>query len=133
MTEIDGGFRETGAIHIWHGRVRDQLPPSGLAVLADDGLARARRAGGVPSAHYAGVRPAVRRVLGLRPSAVRFGRHACRRCTDPAHGRPRVERPATTLDFNLSRSGPYWLLAVTAGAKIGVGIERLDSAVGVAR
>jgi 4'-phosphopantetheinyl transferase len=137
MTEIDGGFRETGAVHIWHGRVRDQLPPSDLAVLADDELARARWAGGAPSAHYAGVRAAVRRVLGdhylgLPPSAVRFGRHACPRCTDPAHGRPRVEHPATPLDFNLSRSGPYWLLAVTAGAKVGVDIERLDSAVGVA-
>ncbi|WP_327708346.1 4'-phosphopantetheinyl transferase superfamily protein [Streptomyces sp. NBC_00464] len=137
MAEISGLLRETRAIHIWHGRVRDLLPSSDLAVLADDELGRIRRAGRVRSAHYAGVHAAVRRVLGdhylgVPPSAVRFGRHACPRCTDPAHGRPRIEHPATTLDFNLSRSGPYWLLAVTAGEKVGVDIERRTSAVGVA-
>ncbi|WP_143660827.1 hypothetical protein [Streptomyces sp. st140] len=101
MTEIDGGLRETGAVHIWHGRVRDQLPPSDLAVLAvlaDDELGRALRAGGVRSAHYAGVRAAVRRVLGdhylgLPPSAVRFGCQACP-LYGSGHGRPRVEHPA---------------------------------------
>lgn len=137
MTEISGRFRETGAIHVWHGRVRDQVLPSDLVVLADDELGKVRQASGVRSAHYAGVHATLRRVLGDRylgvpPSAVRFGRDACPRCPDPAHGRPRIEYPATTLDFNLSRSGPYWLLAVTAGAKAGVDIERRNSAVGVA-
>ncbi|GGR77799.1 4'-phosphopantetheinyl transferase family protein [Streptomyces rubiginosohelvolus] len=134
MTEIDGGLRETGAVHIWHGRVRDQLPPSDLAVLADDELGRALRAGGVRSAHYAGVRAAVRRVLGdhylgLPPSASAARRA---RCTDPAHGAPPSRAPGALLDFSLSRSGPHWLLAVTAGAKIGVDNAPLDSAVGVA-
>ncbi|MCA1271682.1 hypothetical protein ACIPQH_17815 [Streptomyces rubiginosohelvolus] len=66
-----------------------------------------------------------------RAAAVRFGRQVC-----PLYGSgaraPLSRAPGAPLDFSLSRSGPHWLLAVTAGAKIGVDIEPLDSAVGVA-
>ncbi len=65
-----------------------------------------------------------------RPPSASAARRA--RCTDPAHGAPPSRAPGALLDFSLSRSGPHWLLAVTAGAKIGVDIEPLDSAVGVA-
>jgi 4'-phosphopantetheinyl transferase len=129
MAETRGRFRETGAIHLWHGRVPDQVLSSDLAVLGEDELRVIRGMSGVRAAHYAGVHAAVRRVLGHRylgvpTEAVRFGRHACPRCADPAHGRPRIEHPVTALDFSLSRSGPYWLLAVTAGEQVGVDIER---------
>ncbi|MGW1625937.1 4'-phosphopantetheinyl transferase family protein [Streptomyces sp. NPDC002172] len=129
MTETSGRFRETGAIHVWHGRVGDQTLPSDLLVLGDDELRLAGRASDLRATHYAGVHAAVRRVLGSRylgvsPADVRFGRHACPRCADPGHGRPRIEHPVTALDFSLSRSGPHWLLAVTAGEQVGVDIER---------
>ncbi|MFH9004306.1 4'-phosphopantetheinyl transferase family protein [Streptomyces afghaniensis] len=129
MTETRGRFRETGVIHVWHGRVPDQVPSSDLAVLSEDELRVTSSRSGVRAAHYAGVHAAVRRVLGhqylgVPAEAVRFGRHACPRCADPAHGRPRIEQPVTALDFSLSRSGPYWLLAVTAGEQVGVDIER---------
>ncbi|MFI6207791.1 4'-phosphopantetheinyl transferase family protein [Streptomyces sp. NPDC051041] len=116
-------------IHVWHGRVPDQILSSDLAVLGEDELRVIRGMSGVRAAHYAGVHAAVRRVLGYRylgvsAEAVRFGRHACPRCAGPAHGRPRIEHPVTALDYSLSRSGPYWLLAVTAGEQVGVDIER---------
>ncbi|MER6080251.1 hypothetical protein [Streptomyces sp. NPDC001833] len=65
------------------------------------------------------------RSLGVPPADVRFGRHTCPRRADPGRGRPRIEHPATALDFSLSRPGPPWLLAVTAGEKAGGDVGRV--------
>ncbi|MET9518234.1 4'-phosphopantetheinyl transferase superfamily protein [Streptomyces sp. NPDC002994] len=131
MTATSGRFRTTGAVHVWHGRAGDRLLPLDAALLSDDELRLVRSRSGrqAAAAHYAGAHAAVRRILGghylgVPPEAVRFGRHACPRCGDLGHGRPRIVGPVTVLDFSLSRSGPYWLLAVTAGTRVGADIEQ---------
>ncbi|MCY0941348.1 amino acid adenylation domain-containing protein [Streptomyces antarcticus] len=129
MSHRIGRLGESGAVHIWHGRVTDVPDPADIDLLDDEEL-RVFRARLPPlDAHYAGAHAAVRRILaddylGGSPAAIRFGRHACARCGDPTHGRPRIMAPATRLELNLSRSGPYWVCAVTAGGQVGVDIER---------
>ncbi len=129
MSERIGRLGETAAVHVWHGRARDTPDPADTALL-DDVELRAAGARRAPlDARYAGAHAAVRRILadhylGGSPAAIRFGRHRCLRCDDRTHGRPRVVMPATRLEFSLSRSGPHWLLAVTAGGQVGVDIEQ---------
>ncbi|MFF9675221.1 4'-phosphopantetheinyl transferase family protein [Streptomyces eurythermus] len=122
-------FGRGNAVHVWHGRAGDLPDPADLAVLDDTELSTFRRRGAPFAARYAGAHAAVRRILadhylGGPPAAIRFGRHPCPRCGDPLHGRPRIVAPATRLDFSLSHSGPYWLLAVTAAGQVGVDIEQ---------
>ncbi|MEU3411661.1 4'-phosphopantetheinyl transferase superfamily protein [Streptomyces sp. NPDC006658] len=123
-----GRFGRSNAVHVWHGRVADLPDPADTALLDDTELSTFRRRGAPFAGRYAGAHAAVRRILadhylGGPPAAIRFGRHRCPRCGDPTHGRPRIVTPATRLDFSLSHSGPYWLLAVTAGGQVGVDIE----------
>ncbi|MBO1334098.1 4'-phosphopantetheinyl transferase superfamily protein [Streptomyces sp. VRA16 Mangrove soil] len=121
-------FGRSHAVHVWHGRVPDVPDPDDVALL-DAAELRTYQGRSAPfDGHYAGAHAAVRRILadqylGCPPSAIRFGRHACPRCADATHGRPRVVAPATRLDFSLSRSGAYWLLAVTAGGQVGIDLE----------
>jgi 4'-phosphopantetheinyl transferase len=76
---------------------------------------------------YAAAHAALRRVLShylaVPPGEVILGRRPCPRCAHPRHGRPRIEWPPTDLEFNLSRSGPHWLLAVVVGHRVGVDLE----------
>jgi phosphopantetheinyl transferase len=63
--------------------------------------------------------------LGVEPGAVEFDRR-CRRCGDPAHGKPVVVSDAAAgpaVQFSLSHSGAYASVAVVTGARIGVDIE----------
>jgi 4'-phosphopantetheinyl transferase len=65
--------------------------------------------------------------LGVAPVAVVLDRR-CRRCGDPAHGKPMVESdalPDAELQFNLSHSGSVAVVAVVTGARVGVDVERL--------
>ncbi|MER5755698.1 4'-phosphopantetheinyl transferase superfamily protein [Streptomyces sp. NPDC002088] len=123
-----GRFGRSNAVHVWHGRVTDLPDPADVALL-DAAELRTYQGRSAPfDGHYAGAHAAVRRILadhylGCPPAAIRFGRHLCPRCADGTHGRPKVVAPATRLDFSLSRSGPYWLLAVTAGGQVGIDIE----------
>ncbi|MYX42880.1 4'-phosphopantetheinyl transferase superfamily protein [Streptomyces sp. SID89] len=123
-----GRFGRSNAVHVWHGRVPDVPDPADVAVL-DAAELRTYRGRRPPfDGRYAGAHAAVRRVLadhylGCPPDAIRFGRHTCPRCADGTHGRPRVVAPVTRLEFSLSRSGPYWLLSVTAGGRVGIDIE----------
>ncbi|MFI6012817.1 4'-phosphopantetheinyl transferase family protein [Streptomyces sp. NPDC051243] len=128
MNHIRGRLAVTGAVHIWHGRVPDELDPGDLALLDDEELRLARGRRPPYQAHYAGVHALVRRLLadhylGGPPGAIRFGRHSCPGCGDRSHGRPRITRPATGLEFSLSRSGPHWALAVTAAGSVGIDVE----------
>nr|WSZ99204.1 4'-phosphopantetheinyl transferase superfamily protein [Streptomyces sp. NBC_00857] len=128
MNDSRGRLAATGAAHIWYGRVPDELAPDGLALLDDEELRVVRGRRPPFDAHYAGAHSALRRLLaerylGVPPGSIRFGRHLCPACGDRAHGRPRIIQPATGLEFGLSRSGPHWALAVTAGGDIGVDIE----------
>lgn len=123
-----GRLAGTGTVHIWHGRVAGELVPGDLSLLDDEELRLVRSRRPPFDAHYAGVHAVLRRLLadhylGRSPGAIRFGRHICPACGDRTHGRPRIIRPATSLEFSLSRSGPHWALAVTAGAGVGVDIE----------
>ncbi|KUN95453.1 4'-phosphopantetheinyl transferase family protein [Streptomyces caeruleatus] len=128
MNDTRGRLAVTGAVHIWHGRVRDELAPGDLALLDDEELRLARGRRPPHQAHYAGVHALLRRLLadhylGGPPGAIRFGRHICPACGDRSHGRPRIARPATGLEFSLSRSGPHWALAVTAAGSVGIDLE----------
>lgn len=40
-------------------------------------------------------------------------------------GKPRLRKPKTTVEFNLSHSGEFVLLGITAGRRCGVDIERI--------
>ncbi|MFC4497739.1 4'-phosphopantetheinyl transferase family protein [Streptomyces ovatisporus] len=123
-----GRFAATRAVHVWYGRGADELGKVDLTHL-DDGELRLVRSRRPPlDAHYGSAHAAVRRVLadhylGGPPSAITFGRHVCPRCGDPSHGRPRISSPVTGLEFSLSRTGPHWALAVTAGERVGIDIE----------
>ncbi|GAA2735176.1 4'-phosphopantetheinyl transferase family protein [Streptomyces nogalater] len=122
-------FGRSNAVHVWHGRAADLPDPADVALLDATELDTFRRRGAPFAGRYAAAHAAVRRILadhylGGPPAAVRFGRHPCPRCGDPLHGRPVILAPATRLDFSLSHSGPYWLLAVTAGGQVGVDIEQ---------
>ncbi|UUU22848.1 4'-phosphopantetheinyl transferase family protein [Streptomyces sp. DSM 40750] len=128
MNDSRGRLAATGAVHVWHGRVPDECTPDDLALLDDEELRLVRGRRPPLQAHYAGAHAVLRRLLadhylGGPPGAIRFGRHICPACGDRTHGRPRIVRPATSLEFSLSRSGPHWALAVTAGGNIGVDIE----------
>ncbi|MFF0445668.1 4'-phosphopantetheinyl transferase family protein [Streptomyces sp. NPDC004609] len=117
----------SGAVHVWRGRAPDQPDAADTALLSADELLVVRRRSGGQGAGYAGAHAALRRILarylGTPPRDIAFGRRRCPRCADPRHGRPSVGSPATGLDFNLSRSGPHWMVAVTAGRPVGVDLE----------
>jgi 4'-phosphopantetheinyl transferase len=75
--------------------------------------------------HYIVAHGAVRSILGARlgidPGAVAISRR-CERCGDPAHGKPELaEFPE--LRFSLSHSESFAMIAVVAGAPVGVDIE----------
>lgn len=75
------------------------------------------------TAAHAALRRVLSHYLAVPPGEVVLGRRPCPRCAHPRHGRPRIEWPPTDLEFNLSRCGPHWLLAVVAGHQVGVDLE----------
>ena len=127
MTAAYEQLRDHDAVHIWRGRAPDTLAPDATDLLSDDEAAMVRRLPEPAAARYAAAHTAVRRVLsgylGVPPREVVLGRRPCPRCAHPEHGRPRIDWPPTDLDFNLSRSGPHWLLAVVVGHQVGVDLE----------
>ncbi|MDT0480174.1 MULTISPECIES: 4'-phosphopantetheinyl transferase family protein [Streptomyces] len=127
MTAAYEQLRDHDAVHIWRGRAPDTLAPDATDLLSDDEAAMVRRLPEPAAARYAAAHAAVRRVLsgylGVPPREVVLGRRPCPRCAHPEHGRPRIDWPPTDLDFNLSRSGPHWLLAVVVGHQVGVDLE----------
>jgi len=67
------------------------------------------------------VRSVLSRYLEAAPKAIRFRRDA--------HGRPFVDEPPVPVDFNLSHTRKLVMLAVrlapSAGARVGVDVERM--------
>ncbi|MFD3514417.1 4'-phosphopantetheinyl transferase family protein [Streptomyces sp. NPDC058657] len=120
-------LRRNDAVHLWQGRARDEPDPGELALLSAEERDIALRRPAPVGTWYAHAHAEVRRILAgycnADPRELRMGRWPCPRCPDPAHGRPRLLFPRTGLDFNLSRSGPYWLLAVAAERPVGVDLE----------
>ncbi|MFD7998265.1 4'-phosphopantetheinyl transferase family protein [Streptomyces mirabilis] len=127
MTAAYEYLRDHDAVHVWRGRAPDTLAPDDTSLLSEEELRAVRRLPRPAATRYASAHAGLRRVLaeylGAPPHALVLGRRPCPRCAHPRHGRPRIDWPPTDLDFNLSRSGPYWLLAVTAGRQVGVDLE----------
>ncbi|CAL9516358.1 hypothetical protein SUDANB176_03759 [Streptomyces sp. enrichment culture] len=127
MTAAYELLRDRDAVHIWRGRAPGELVPDDTDVLSAQELRMARRLPAAAGARYAAAHAAVRRVLaeylGVPPRDLVFGRRPCPRCAHPEHGRPRIDWPPTDLDFNLSRSGAQWALAVVIGRQVGVDLE----------
>ncbi|MGW1108612.1 4'-phosphopantetheinyl transferase family protein [Streptomyces sp. NPDC002540] len=133
MTAAYEYLRDRDAAHIWHGRAPDEPAPGDAVLLGEDELRSVRRMSSRAAARYTASHAALRRVLAryldVAPQEVVLGRRPCPRCGHPRHGRPRVDAPVTDLDFNFSRSGGHWLLAVVVGRQVGVDVEdgrRLD-------
>ncbi|MEW2051138.1 4'-phosphopantetheinyl transferase superfamily protein [Streptomyces sp. NPDC005476] len=120
-------LRAQDAVHIWRGRAPDALLPEDAALLSAAELEVVRRRSQQAAVRYAGTHAALRRILarylGVPPEQIRLGRQPCPRCEHPEHGRPRIDWPPSGLDFNLSRSGGHWLLAVVADRQVGADVE----------
>ncbi|MFF4487746.1 4'-phosphopantetheinyl transferase family protein [Streptomyces sp. NPDC001544] len=115
-------------IHVWIGEVPDVLAARDRAVLDEPELRRlAAFRDPVAGARYAGARAAIRRTvaawLGVAPGDVVWGNEECPGCGDARHGPPRVLRPATGWRVAVSRSGRWWMLALSPGVPVGVDIE----------
>jgi 4'-phosphopantetheinyl transferase len=127
MTAAHELLKDSEAVHIWYGRAPDELAPADTGPLSDGELRMVHRLPATAAARYAAAHAAVRRVLGeylgAPPGDLLFGRQPCPRCAHPGHGRPRIDWPPTDLDFNLSRSGRQWALAVVVGRQVGVDLE----------
>ncbi|MFD4630216.1 4'-phosphopantetheinyl transferase family protein [Streptomyces sp. NPDC058284] len=127
MTVAYERLRVRDAVHIWQGRAPDALAPGDTGLLSEEELQMVRRLPDAAAVRYAAAHVALRRVLshylGVLPREVVLGRRPCPRCAHPSHGRPRIDWPPTDLSFNLSRSGPQWLLAVVVGHQVGVDLE----------
>ncbi|MGV9319660.1 4'-phosphopantetheinyl transferase family protein [Streptomyces sp. NPDC003660] len=127
MTTAYERLRDRDAVHVWRGRAPDVLARGDTGLLSEEERHKVRRLPDPAAVRYAAAHAALRRVLShylaVPPGEVVLGRHPCPRCAHPRHGRPRVEWPSTGLEFNLSRSGPHWLLAVAAGRRVGVDLE----------
>lgn len=110
------------------------LPTRGLArcsrLLALLSPAERSRASGLPTGAVRDTLVASRALqrwvaaayLGLSPQGVEFDR-SCPHCPAGAdHGRPRI-RPATGLDYSVSHTADWLLVAVVGGGRVGVDIE----------
>ncbi|WP_181727325.1 4'-phosphopantetheinyl transferase superfamily protein [Streptomyces sp. PT12] len=117
-----------GECHLWLAPVR---PRAGwLALLDRAERERADRLGGTPAGEvFVTSRGAQRlvgsRYLGVPPEAVRTDR-SCQACAGAAHGRPRFVGAARAgLDYSVSHTERWLLIAVTSGGLVGVDIEDL--------
>lgn len=121
------GLSSDKAVHIWVGRSRSELDEADLGLLSPGELTRLRTLRGAKGVHYAGAHASVRRVIARYVKAdaadIEFGTATCVTCRSSAHGKPEMVRPdGTSLRFSLSRSGPYWAVAI-AMVDVGLDIE----------
>jgi 4'-phosphopantetheinyl transferase len=94
-----------------------------------------RRAGALAAEHdrrryitaHVLVRELLARRLNVSPAEIAFGRAPCPACGGP-HGRPELAWPAGSgVEFSLSHSGDFVLVALLAGASVGVDVELVPS------
>lgn len=119
-----------GEAHVWWWRVPERTDPADLALLSTDEFHRAlcmlaeRNA-----AEFVGTRARARRALAallqIQPTGVELGRRCCPGCGSSGHGPPQLTRPALPLAISLSRTAGWGILAVGAGASVGVDAEAL--------
>ncbi|WP_338320289.1 4'-phosphopantetheinyl transferase family protein, partial [Streptomyces lonarensis] len=128
---VPGGAAARHGARVWLGRVAPAGAEDRAALDAAESARAERMAPGPVRERYVAARAAIRRLLaaelGCTPQAVEWGRHPCPRCPDPAHGRPRLTAPAGAPEVGVSRTGPWWLLAV-ADAPVGADVEHLSPA-----
>ena len=129
MGESDTSATNPGAsddsIVVWKISLTPAEPPTALrGHLSPDELERLERLRGSEVGHrWLVSRGALREILGaelgISPASVRL------RLGD--HGRPRLDPGAhgSEIDFNLSHSGELALVAVAAGRRVGIDVERL--------
>ncbi|MEU3738838.1 4'-phosphopantetheinyl transferase superfamily protein [Streptomyces sp. NPDC032198] len=123
------GAAGRAGVHIWAGRVPDTAAGRDVALLDERETRRFERfRDEVTRARYAGARAAVRRTvaewLGVEPSAVVWGVARCPGCGSDRHGPPYVRLPRTEWRTSVSRSGEWWMLALSYGMPVGVDLER---------
>ncbi|MGW7071182.1 4'-phosphopantetheinyl transferase family protein [Streptomyces sp. NPDC054855] len=115
-------------VHIWAGQVPGTAAERDVALLDE----RERRrfdsfTDEVTRARYAGARAAIRRTVarwhGVEPTTVRWGVARCPGCGSRDHGPPYVRLPRSEWRSSVSRSGEWWLLALSYGAPVGVDLE----------
>jgi 4'-phosphopantetheinyl transferase len=116
---------EAGQVHVWRVRLQDWRKKDDLrAFLTEDEIARAQRLR-IPQKRldFVAARIALRVVLGsylgMAPQKVELAYLE--------DGKPQLADPllAAKLQFNLSHSGAWMLLALSRGLPLGVDIERL--------
>ncbi|QES09346.1 4'-phosphopantetheinyl transferase superfamily protein [Streptomyces venezuelae] len=121
---------ERGEAHVWWWTAPECTDPEDLPLLDTEEF---RRALAIPAerdaAAFVRSRAVVRRALGelfgLDPRDLALGRRACPGCADTGHGPPRLVVPGVPLVLSVSRTAGHGLLALGAGASIGVDAEAL--------
>ncbi|MGW0903855.1 4'-phosphopantetheinyl transferase family protein [Streptomyces sp. NPDC002853] len=116
-------------VHIWAGQVSDTAADQDVALLDDRERHRFDAfTDEVTRARYAGARAAIRRTVarwhGVGPSAVHWGVARCPGCGSRDHGPPYVRLPRSEWRCGVSRSGAWWMLALSYGVPVGVDLER---------
>jgi 4'-phosphopantetheinyl transferase len=108
---------DLGAVHLWRWRLDRAVPTVRLAV--DEQLRVARFRFDPDRQSFVAARSGMRRILGryldIDPAAIEFAYGS--------HGKPCLVDGA--IEFNLSHSGNWALLAVTRDRPVGVDIERI--------
>ncbi|MEV0654862.1 4'-phosphopantetheinyl transferase superfamily protein [Streptomyces sp. NPDC050395] len=116
-------------VHIWVGQVPDTAADQDVALLDERERHRFDAFGDeVTRARYAGSRAAIRRTVarwhGVGPAAVHWGVARCPGCGSRDHGPPYVRLPRSEWRSSVSRSGEWWMLALSYGVPVGVDLER---------
>jgi 4'-phosphopantetheinyl transferase len=120
-----------GVCHLWRARTvgaasqQALLDPEEIAAAERFRVARAKDAF---VASRVAQRLVLGRYLGFRPESVRIARD-CRHCSGD-HGRPYVS--GAPVDFSVSHSADWLLLAVVADGLVGVDLEQVSDARAVA-
>lgn len=121
-----------GACHVWWTRT-EAVPPDWPEVLGPEERARAARlAFDDDRRRYVAAHVLARRVLArylaAAPADLRFAA-VCSTCGGP-HGKPAlVGAGAGEVEFSISHSGGWAVVAATRGAPVGVDVERIDRSV----
>lgn len=121
---------------VWLGHAPAAPRPAVDGALLD-GTERARAhriADPAARAHYIAARAGIRRTLGAAlgtaPERLAWGRTPCPGCGSERHGPPVLLGQERRLWLSVSRSGPWWLLALSHAGPVGVDVEAAGDAPG---